>query len=235
MRPVVQTALYDTVCAGNTYTFAGQVLSAAGMYYDTLQNAVGCDSIIRLALAVRPLPVVSLTWDSLVQSHDLEDYLGLIVWPRLSSQHNVFAARGGSPAGGTYSGSYIHNDTFDFTSFTSPIQGVIIDTVYYSYTDANGCIAVASNSFWIEEYMGIEDVAAAAAIHIYPDPNTGTFTLQTERSYGLGYRVYDVLGKEVLQGTITADQQTVRMPEVADGVHTIVVEDSRPLRFVVVR
>jgi len=41
-----------SLCQGATYLFNGNVLSTAGVYYDTLVNSVGCDSLITLNLSV---------------------------------------------------------------------------------------------------------------------------------------------------------------------------------------
>jgi hypothetical protein len=48
----VTTTLNEAICAGGNYNFNGQAITAAGIYYDTLTAANGCDSIITLNLAV---------------------------------------------------------------------------------------------------------------------------------------------------------------------------------------
>lgn len=45
---------YDTICAGDTYTWNGNTYSRPGAYTDTLQNIHGCDSIVTLHLHVNP-------------------------------------------------------------------------------------------------------------------------------------------------------------------------------------
>lgn len=40
------------ICAGNSYSFNGHVLTSAGVYTDTLQSSGGCDSIVTLHLTV---------------------------------------------------------------------------------------------------------------------------------------------------------------------------------------
>lgn len=47
--------LIDSICAGSTYSFGGQLLTTAGTYKDTLLNSssFGCDSIITLQLLVK--------------------------------------------------------------------------------------------------------------------------------------------------------------------------------------
>ncbi|MCQ2286180.1 MAG: hypothetical protein MJZ76_04825, partial [Bacteroidales bacterium] len=54
---------YDTITAGNSLVWHGQVLTAAGTYYDYLQTSAGCDSTHQLQLTVvQPTPCT----DSLV-------------------------------------------------------------------------------------------------------------------------------------------------------------------------
>jgi len=48
----LSTAMQNTICFGETFAFANQTLSQAGIYRDTLQTSIGCDSIIALTLSV---------------------------------------------------------------------------------------------------------------------------------------------------------------------------------------
>jgi hypothetical protein len=51
--PIVYNNIYDTMCAGGTYSFYGQTLTTAGLYGDTLfYGSYFCDSVILLHLAV---------------------------------------------------------------------------------------------------------------------------------------------------------------------------------------
>ena len=43
-----------TICDNQTYNFRGQILSQAGIYYDSLLTANGCDSVYRMNLHVNP-------------------------------------------------------------------------------------------------------------------------------------------------------------------------------------
>lgn len=42
--------IYDTICQGKSYPFAGRILTDAGVYYDSNHTAHGCDSITVLML-----------------------------------------------------------------------------------------------------------------------------------------------------------------------------------------
>ena len=48
----IDITLYDTICYGETYEFAGQTLSETGIYTDTLVNYMKGDSVISLELTV---------------------------------------------------------------------------------------------------------------------------------------------------------------------------------------
>ncbi len=54
---VQQTA---AICDGKTFAFAGQVLSDAGVYVDSLTAIGGCDSIVTLTLSILPVPVTTI-------------------------------------------------------------------------------------------------------------------------------------------------------------------------------
>jgi Concanavalin A-like lectin/glucanases superfamily/Secretion system C-terminal sorting domain len=60
VNPIITTTLYDTICSGSTYIFNNQTLSTSGVYYDTLANTAGCDSIIALNLFVNPIITTTL-------------------------------------------------------------------------------------------------------------------------------------------------------------------------------
>lgn len=47
------TEVMASICAGDSYAWGGSMYTEAGMYYDTLQNAHMCDSIIMLTLSIK--------------------------------------------------------------------------------------------------------------------------------------------------------------------------------------
>ena len=51
-NPTVYFGFSDSICAGSTYIFNGQSLNLAGTFIDTLQNILGCDSIVTLQLSL---------------------------------------------------------------------------------------------------------------------------------------------------------------------------------------
>ena len=54
------------ICQGETYTWHGQPLNTAGIYFDSLTTVNGCDSVYKLSLIVNSLPNINLGNDTIV-------------------------------------------------------------------------------------------------------------------------------------------------------------------------
>lgn len=54
VAPLIEANISATICAGQTYPFAGQMLSQAGTYHDITSTSGGCDSATHLNLNVNP-------------------------------------------------------------------------------------------------------------------------------------------------------------------------------------
>jgi len=57
---VLQTALQESICAGESFPFGGQQLATAGVYQDTIVTAGGCDSVVTLTLTVLPVKTATI-------------------------------------------------------------------------------------------------------------------------------------------------------------------------------
>ncbi|MDX8337673.1 T9SS type A sorting domain-containing protein [Draconibacterium sp. IB214405] len=53
--PATETPIEASICDGDSYNFAGDAISAEGIYRDTLQTVFNCDSIVVLTLTVNPV------------------------------------------------------------------------------------------------------------------------------------------------------------------------------------
>jgi hypothetical protein len=60
---VIFSNLSVEICSGGSFYFAGDSISEAGIYLDSLQTAEGCDSIVELELIVAPLIEHNITAD----------------------------------------------------------------------------------------------------------------------------------------------------------------------------
>ena len=53
-NPSYLVPLYVETCAGEAFNFRGRMITAPGIYYDTLYTRVGCDSVLQLVYNVTP-------------------------------------------------------------------------------------------------------------------------------------------------------------------------------------
>ncbi len=113
MNPKKVTTVDHIMCAGNTYLAGGQLQTVTGVYYDTLDTYLGCDSIIVTNLTVNPLP-----------SPDLGKDRGICIGDTLTLDPGIFS-------------DYLWQDGSTSAYFRTQSVGVYAVTVSNVY----GCIA----------------------------------------------------------------------------------------------
>ncbi|MEM8906587.1 MAG: hypothetical protein AAGD05_01970, partial [Bacteroidota bacterium] len=113
--------------SGSTFDVNAAGVGTHAVTY-TYTDANGCTNTANANIEVHALPLVTFT---------LTDDEACL------SENSVTLA-GGSPVGGTYSGSHVSGGQFDATS-----AGVGTHTITYTYTDANGCINIATDDILV--------------------------------------------------------------------------------------
>lgn len=210
------TPINGAICVDLPYDFHGRQLSSPGIYRDTFQTYYGCDSVITLYLTVQPAPQVSLSLRPMVQ-HGYLHVSGTDTFTCLGDPS--FLLSGGYPAGGTYSGADVTGYRFQHTGMTATTSAIS-----YTYTDTNGCSALARKVIKVEDCTaGIPDMSATGTLHIYPEPNSGTLTLQTAATHGSYYIIRDLSGAVVMHGAITQEQQRIDMTGASSGTYLLTV------------
>jgi uncharacterized delta-60 repeat protein len=201
-QPTSSTQTF-TECQGFSITVGSNTYDASGSYTDVLTNAAGCDSTVTTNLTINPLPSVTmspLSPDTLCQGGA------------------AITLSGGSPAGGTYSGTDVNAGSFDPATLGT-------QTITYSFTDGNGCSNTASTDLTVELCSGISS-AANYSITAYPNPTTGILTLNIEglEIDGLTLSVYDVLGRRIETRSVNNNSETVDLSQQLSGVYMISIE-----------
>ncbi len=124
------------------------------------------------------------------------------------------------------------------------------------FVDNNGAIYIADGGNnriqkWSPATTGISDISSSKPLSLYPNPNNGSFILQSGGSIGSEYTVYDMIGRAVAQGTITSDKQNIDLAasplslgegsgvrsaglrSISAGSYTLAVQGSKTLWFVI--
>ena len=98
-------------------------------------------------------------------------------------------------------------------------------------TDQNGCWA--SDTFSVGLTTGIGTISGSETIRIYPNPNRGTFTLESANSIGQPYTISDMLGRVFDQQTIISDRQIIDIKNLSSGSYVLEVKGSKTIRLIV--
>ena len=169
--------------AGGTYSGTG----VSGTDFDptagtqtityTFTDANGCTDVASTTITVNNAPVVA--FNSPVSAMCLN--------------HAPLALSGGTPAGGTYSGTGVSGGTFD------PVAaGAGNHVLTYSYTDANGCDGEAIFSLHVDACLGLAENDQNFGLEIYPNPTSGKFTASIASGSDFSIlSVVDIQGKEI--------------------------------------
>jgi len=181
------------ICQGDSILIYGTYQNTSGVYYDSLQTINGCDSVLSTTLTVNTLPNVTLT------NFNPDT---------ICSSNSAVALPNGSPSGGVYSGAGVSGGTFDPNT-----AGIGTHSVIYTYSDANSCINSDSTFITVEQCVGIDDLANDLGILIYPNPNTGLFTIEKSSELDKEIRVnlLDASSRVIIDKIIPKGQQKVEM------------------------
>lgn len=83
-----------------------------------------------------------------------------------------FTLTGGSPAGGSYTGTGVSGGMFNPAT-----AGVGTHTITYNFTDGNNCSASASQSITVDGCAGLEE-SESIVFSVYPNPTSDNFMIE---------------------------------------------------------
>ncbi|MNE20451.1 hypothetical protein D3C80_1135730 [compost metagenome] len=183
--------------AGGTYSGTGVTGSnfnpASGTQVITYSytDANGCIDTTTTTITVNPLPTVTFT--SPVTT--------------LCENHSPLTLSGGSPTGGTYSGTGVSGGVLNPAT-----AGAGNHAILYSYTDGNGCEDDATFTIVVDDCLGLNENGQDFGLAIYPNPTNGKFTMNTQSGVDFSIvNVVDVQGKEVRYESSKISAQTIEV------------------------
>jgi PKD repeat protein len=128
-----------------------------------------------------------------------------------------FALTGGTPAGGTYSGTGVVGSDFD-----PSVSGIGTFTITYTVTQ-NGCSNAANSNITVDACAGLEDMQDEVIV-LYPNPTDGKLTVVGEGLSAFKYmEIYDLSGRLVNKVTVDAskDEMIIDMTQYASGNYNV--------------
>jgi len=142
-------------------------------------------------------------------------------------ENGALTLSGGIPAGGTYSGTAVTAGVFNPVT-----SGVGSQQLTYSFTDANGCEATATDAIAVESCLGIAE-NTQEFLNAYPNPGNGLFTIVSESAQPLtAVQIFDVQGKLVENATLTQNGSvwTADLTQTNNGMYILhAMQNNQPV------
>jgi uncharacterized repeat protein (TIGR01451 family) len=193
---VAPTVLTHSICQGDSTYLQGDYQTLEGVYVDSLQSQFGCDSVVYSALFLMDLPSVVLL-DFPTDTICSDDIISLPL---------------AFPSSGVYSGNGVTAGTFD-----AAVAGPGNHSLVYSYTDGNGCLNSDTSWIYVTSCLSIREYNPLSAV-IYPNPNTGDFTLMVNTSEAFLIRVYSSDGRLIYEQNTSENNLDISL-DVAEGIY----------------
>jgi hypothetical protein len=165
------TLLTDSICNGDQYTFGSQVLTSAGVYFNTVPASQGCDSTIQLTLSlINPDTAVSQNGVTLTSQQAGAAYQ----WVDCGNGFSLIP-------GATLS------------SYTASVNGSYAVIVTHSgCTDTSGCHQVTG--------VGIAEHGDLSGMVLYPSVAGNEITVTTGKlNKDIHLTITDVTGKKIVE------------------------------------
>lgn len=202
--------------AGSFASTAGLVLGNTNGIIDLSASTPGNYTITNAIAASGSCPSASATFSITINANPT---VALGTFNDVCTYTPTFALTGGTPAGGTYSGSGVTAGNFDPSSASA--NSTV--TITYNYTDGNGCSNMATNTIFVSECLGVEDLTSAL-VNVYPNPTTGILHV-TNISGKTTVEVINALGTVVQKRVITTSDNTLDISSLNAGVYFVRVEN----------
>jgi hypothetical protein len=177
------------LCGGQSYTYHNKTYSSTGIYKDTIfQGPLGCDSLITININVaNPINI-----NTSVVNNTITSLQNGATYKWLNCNTN----------------SAIPNIITQ--SYTPAINGSYAVIVKVgNCKDTSACVIINS--------IGLNQVSNNNTFYISPNPNNGTFKINTNAEAQLA--IYDALGRTIFQQTIKAGESSITLNNEKSGVY----------------
>lgn len=211
----------NTVCAGTSVT-----LTASGVDSYTWSTASNNASIVETPTVTTSYSVTGLSNAcNITLTEILNVSVNALPTVSLSASINTICALNGSislagsPSGGIYSGTAV-------TGSLLSVANAGTFTPMYSYTNTlTGCSNSATTQVIVANCTGIDEAGNnISKLLVYPNPNNGSFTIETGNIQNKNIEILDVTGRVVYSANTEAQNILIDVRELANGMYQVKVK-----------
>lgn len=188
-----------SICSNDSVFLGGAYQNTAGVYTDNLISSFGCDSVVTTNLSINIAP--SVVFDQVITVCDTAA---------------SFALTGGSPSGGTYSGTGVSAGIFSPST-----AGVGTHNITYTYTDSIGCSDAVTSTITVTTCTGINDLTNNSNLTIYPNPFNEIIIVESLNTEITELIVFNVLGEIVYSHQINNRKTEINLSGISSGVYFV--------------
>lgn len=169
-----------------------------------------CENSAEATIVVNELPTVTLENFASVHANDA-----------------AFTLTGGSPIGGTYSGTGVEGGNFD-----PSVAGEGTHTITYTYNDGNGCENSAEATIFVDAAIGIKDIINNVKFNIYPNPTKGSLFLDinSQKYQKINVAIVNQIGVSVISKEIFVNDNSKTefdLSQLASGIYFINIKGNK--------
>jgi PKD repeat protein len=228
--PVASFTVNDnSICAGQSITYTNTSTGATSFSWTFPGGspASGTTSPITVTYATAGTYSTTLTASNSFGTNSTGQVVTVNALPTVTTTSSYgticdnvtpLALTGGTPAGGTYSGTGVSGGQFN-----PAVSGAGTFNITYTYTDGNGCSNSAVGSIQVAPCSGIDDPALANVV-LYPNPTT-QFVYVTGLINGEhNYSIITTLGQTIKSGKIMGDG-AIDLGIIAHGTYYVKIDN----------
>ncbi len=228
--PVASYTVNDnSICAGQTVTYTNTSTGAASFNWTFPGGSPGSGSTspIVVTYAAGGTYTTTLTATNGFGTNTSTQTITVNALPTVSMTPSLgtvcdnitpIVLTGGTPAGGTYSGTGVSSGQFNPAT-----SGAGTFNITYSYTDGNGCSNSAVGSITVAPCSGIGDNDLANVV-LYPNPTTQFIYITGLINGDHEYAIISTLGQVIRSGKIMGDG-AIDMGVVANGTYYLKIDN----------
>ena len=185
------------------------VPSTTVTYTLTGTDGNGCQLTDQVVVTVNPNPTVAFA--------DLG---------QVCTYNPAFVLTGGSPSGGTYSGTGVSSGSFDPAA-----SGAGSFPITYTYSDANGCSGTAQSTIIVDPCLSVKE-NEQWNMSVYPNPSVGKIEITSDVPYS-NLKMVDAQGKLIFDMEIDQFEsvKTIDLSAYANGHYTLQIQGEFGIKY----
>ena len=215
--PVLTKPADMSICAGTSVTVAATDSSGTAPVTYTWNPG----NLTGQSVSLSPTAADTITVHSSDAFHCIIDSSFIInIFPKATSLPVITAISRDTLTTSTYSGyQWLLNDTVLKNDTTKTIIPTANGPYQVVATDSNGCHD--TSAVYTVMGVGIHEISTKGNILLYPNPNNGSFILESNNCIGREFVIYDMLGRTVIHQSITSNKQSITLKGLSPGTYTL--------------